>query len=145
MIIDTGPNLNDSTNNAVYAADEVIVPTTINANSLDGIRDLFDLICTVREQGGRKLPIKGILVNRFIARGVADRESRDFIVKIAEALDAPVFNTYIRNSVVVESATGKRQAITAFKPAETSAIVDDILRLTEEFLKGELAHAENQS
>jgi len=145
VVIDTGPNLNDATNNAVYAADEILVPTTINANSLDGIKDLYNLICTAREQGGRAFPIKGIIVNRFIARGKADRETNDFILEIAEALEAPVFKTYIRNSVVVESATKNRQAITGFKPAASSAIVDDIYRFTEEFLKGELENAETKS
>ena len=145
IIIDTGPNLNDATMNGLFAADEVIVPTTININSLDGIVDLFDSVCTVRESGVNNLPIRGILINRFNARGIADRETKDFIDKIAEGLDAPVFNTYIRHAAIVERATKARQALTAFKEAENTPIIDDIYKFMEEFLKGENENAQSKS
>jgi len=145
IIIDTGPNLNDATMNGLVAADEIIVPTTININSLDGIADLWDAVCSVRESGVNALPIRGILINRFNARGIADRETKDFIDQIAAALNAPVFSTYIRHAAIVERATKARQALTAFKEADNTPIIDDIYKFMEEYLKGENESVANKA
>lgn len=135
VVIDTGPDISDLTYNVLFASDEIIVPTTTNKNSLDGIPDLLDAIMSAQEAGNAKLTIRGILINRFKPRFMSDRSTESIIEKMALALEAPVFETYIRNAQEVENATDHRMDVLTYSPSHE--VSKDIMRFVDEFLKGE--------
>lgn len=135
IIIDTGPDINELTYNVIFASDEIIVPTTTNKNSLDGIPDLLDAIMSAQEAGNTKLKIRGILINRFKPRFTSDRTTENIIEKMAQALNAPVFETYIRNAQEIENATDHRMDVLTYSP--NHEVSKDILKFVDEFLKGE--------
>lgn len=135
IVVDTGPDINDLTFNVLFASDEIIVPTTTNKNSLDGIPDLLDAILSAQEAGNTKLKIRGILINRFKARFTSDRTTESTIEQMAQALDAPVFETYIRNAQEVENATDHRMDVLTYSP--NHEVSKDIMMFIDEFLKGE--------
>ncbi|MDL2317848.1 ParA family protein [Eubacteriales bacterium OttesenSCG-928-A19] len=135
IVVDTGPDINELTMNVLIASDEIIVPTTTNKNSLDGIPDLLDAIMAAQEAGNTGLRIRGILVNRFKPRFTSDRATESTIEQMARELEAPVFKTYIRNAQEVENATDHRMDVLTYSP--NHEVSKDIMRFIDEFLKGE--------
>lgn len=138
VLIDTGPDLDLIPLNALYAADEVVVPTTINANAIDGMEDLADAIHDVREDRP-DFSVRGILITQYRVMSNIYKEQNEDIKKAAAILDCPVFDTFIRASVAVEEATRNRLDImtySALPACKNKNIADDYKAFVTEYLKG---------
>ena len=135
VIIDTPPSLGLLTINAFTAADEVIIPTTAGIFAASGILQLFDTIQNVRKYCNSKIRIAGVLMTMFNPRANNDQDMKDLTEKIAASMEADLFKTYIRSSVVVEEAQARKKNILLYK--ERSTVAEDYRAFVEEYLKGE--------
>ena len=138
VLVDTGPDLDLIPLNALYAADEIAVPTTINKNAIDGMEDLADAIKEVRKMRP-EVKVVGILVTQYRVIGTIYKDQDSDIKEASEKLNCPVFKTLIRSSLAVEEATRNRLDIMTYSqlPAcKNKNIADDYRAFVTEYLGG---------
>ena len=138
IVIDTPPALNLLTVNAYVAANQLIIPMAPEILSLLGVAQIKETIETVRQYYNSNLKVTGILLNRFNARLNLNKEVLDMSQQIAQQLETKVFQSKIRQSVLVAEAPAHGQSVVSYaphcKPAQDfSALVDEILaQITKE-------------
>lgn len=133
IIIDTPPSLGLLTINAFTAADEVIIPTTAGIFAASGILQLFDTIQNVRKYCNPNIKISGILMTRYNPRTNNNKDMNELTEKIASTMQAKLFNTHIRTSVVVEEAQARKESIFDYKSCST--VSNDYEAFIEEYLE----------
>lgn len=133
IIIDTPPSLGLLTINAFTAADEVIIPTTAGIFAASGILQLFDTIQNVRKYCNPNIKISGILMTRYNPRTNNNKDMNELTEKIANTMQAKVFHTHIRTSVVVEEAQARKESIFDYKGSST--VSKDYEDFIEEYLE----------
>jgi len=133
IIIDTPPSLGILTINAFTAADEIIIPTTAGKFAVKGIKELFNTVKNVRKYCNRNLKISGILFTKFDPRINNSKDIKILVENISEALNIPLFETFIRSRVAVEEAQSRSANILDFKGCED--ITADYNNFINEFLK----------
>lgn len=134
IIIDTPPSLGILTINAFTAANEIIIPTTAGIFAVKGIVQLNDTINTVRKYCNKTLQIAGILLTRFNPRANINKDIKALTAQLSEQMDAKLYNTYIRSSVVVEEAQAVKKDI--FSYAADSTVANDYRLFIDEYLGG---------
>jgi ATPases involved in chromosome partitioning len=134
ILIDTPPSLGVLTVNAFTCADEIIIPTTPGIFAVKGIKQLNDTIENTRLYCNSKAQIRGILLTRYDPRIVITKGITGLAEQISEHINAPIFKTYIRNSVAVEEAQANK--IDLFKHKSDSTVALDYNALIDEYLKG---------
>ena len=132
IIIDTPPALNVLTVNAYVAAGGLIVPMAPEILSLLGISQLRDTVDTVRRYYNPNLEVMGILLNRYNARLVLNREVEDMSQEVARKLDTKVFRNKIHASVSVAEAPAYGESVLTYAPGSKSA--QDYENLLEEMM-----------
>lgn len=132
IVIDTQPALGVLVVNALAAADTVVIPTTGDLYAMQGVRQLYDTIKTVRKYCNPDLKIGGILFTQFDGRRNLTKEVYDLAEDLSIQMNTRVFRTKIRNSQAVRDA----QAIhtTLFKYAPKSTAARDYRDFTEELI-----------
>lgn len=135
IIVDTPPSLGLLTINAFTVADEVIIPTTAGIFAASGILQLFETIKNVRKYCNSKIRIAGVLLTKFNPRSNNNQDMRDLTEKIANSMEADLFHTFIRSSVVVEEAQARKEDVFSYK--EKSTVAEDYKSFIEEYLEGE--------
>lgn len=133
IIIDTPPNLGILLQNALIAADGVIVPVTCGRYSLQGMSRFIDTVNEVKLQPGVKLEVLGLLLVRYMDRTVLARDVVDGLPELTKELGTNVFDTKIRNTVEVEKAQAARVPLEQYSPESTAAI--DYMEFIEELEK----------
>ena len=118
ILIDTPPSLGILTVNAFTAADEIIVPTTAGKFAVKGIAELYNTVKNVRKYCNPSLRMKGILFTKFDPRTNNSKDMRLLVEKLSEAIDAPLFNTFIRNRVAVDEAQSRSLDLLTFSGCE---------------------------
>ncbi len=113
IIIDTPPALGLLTINAFTACDEVIIPTTAGIFSASGITQLYDTIRNVKKYCNDNIKINGILITKFNPRSNNNQDMKNLIKKLGEYINAPIYKTFIRNSVVIEESQTRMYLKTA--------------------------------
>ena len=116
IIIDTPPALNILTVNAYVATDSLIIPMAPEVLSLLGVSQIKETIDSVREYYNSRLRVMGILLTRFNPRLNLNREMLELSQQMAEQLDTRVFQTKIRNSVLVAAAPAHGISIVDYSP-----------------------------
>lgn len=134
IIIDTPPALGIITINALTAAHSLIIPMLADRYSLQGIAQLSDTINTVREYSNPDLTVDGILLTRYNARTVLNRDVRDTIAELAANWRTRVFNTAIRQSITISEAQTQQESIFAYAPASTTG--QDYAAFVDEYERG---------
>ena len=104
-IIDTPPSLGVLTMNALTVADEVIVPISCDAYSMQGLGQLVSFIANIRKYYNRNLHIEGLLLTRYVASQLTSKAVRSSLQPVATQLQTKIFRTMIRQS----TAIGKSQ------------------------------------
>lgn len=135
IFIDTPPSLGILTVNAFTFADEILIPTTAGIFAATGIEQLKLVIDNVCKYCNNKLKIAGILVTKFNPRANISKDLKALTEKLGALISAPIYNTYIRFSVVVEEAQVNKMDIYAYK--NNSTVSEDYKTFIDEFLKGE--------
>lgn len=133
IILDTPPALGILTVNALTAADSVIIPAQADVYSLQGIAQLSETISTVRKYCNPKLKISGILLTRYNARAVLNRNIYDMMQEQAKNLDTKLFKTSIREAVAVREAQISQTSI--FDYALKANVTEDFQNFINELLE----------
>lgn len=132
IIIDTPPSLGVLTINAFTAADKVIIPTTAGVFAAKGILQLSNTITTVKKYCNKNLKIDGILITKYNPRINIHKDTKGLIEEISVKIDAKVYKTNIRSSVVVDESQAQKADI--FSYAADSTVAEDYNKFIDEFL-----------
>lgn len=134
-IIDTPPTLGILTVNALTASDKVIIPMGADIYSLQGLAQLQGLIQNVQRYSNPSLKVAGLLLTKFNARAVINRQLRDTMWQVARNLDTFLFTTAIREAVAVKEAQFLQSDL--FTEYPKANITRDFNNFINEFLEGE--------
>ncbi len=135
IVLDTPPNLGILTINAFTASDYIIVPMLSDIFSLQGIAQLYETMERVKKYCNPSLYIEGILLTKFNPRTLLSREIRGTAELIAQDLHIRLFDSFIRNSVVVSEAQSLQQSILDYAPKNN--IAKDYQQFIDELLAKE--------
>ncbi|WP_444658236.1 ParA family protein [Caproiciproducens sp. R2] len=135
ILLDTPPALGILTINAFTASDTIVVPMLSDIFSLQGIAKLYEAVERVKKYCNPSLTISGILLTKFNPRTLLSREIRGTAELIAQDLNIPLFDSYIRSSVVISEAQSIQQNILDYSPKNN--IAKDYLKFTDELLEKE--------
>jgi len=133
-IIDTPPALSILTVNALTSCTGAIIPAQADIFSLQGITQLNVTINAVKEYCNPNLYIMGIVLNRYNARTILNREVEKQANNIAEQIGTTVYKTKIRECIAVKEAQAMREDIFTYAPKSNAAI--DYTALCNEIVKG---------
>ena len=125
-LIDCPPSFTAASIAALVAADEVILPVTVDAFALGGAQEI---VRQVENLAGINpaLTVRGVLITMW-ARTSVCMQGEDAVRR----LDLPVLRTVIRRSCKVQEATFARQALRSYAPGCPAAW--DYDDLTDELL-----------
>ena len=133
-IIDTPPTLGILTVNALTASDTVIIPMGADIYSIQGLAQLQGLIQNVQRYTNPALTVAGLLITRFNARAVINRQLRDTMWTVARNLDTFLFTTAIREAVAIKEVQFLQSDI--FTEYPKANITRDYNNFINEFLEG---------
>lgn len=126
ILIDCPPNLGVLAINAIYTADQIIIPTTYGKYSLDGIADLFSSIAEVKESE---------TFNYMILRNAYDgrnKQTNQFIETQLEPFSANLLKTVIRKTEALNQAQINSEPVFTFDSKGNGT--QDFAALTKEIL-----------
>ena len=132
IIIDTPPSLGILTINAFTASDEVLIPTTPGIFAVNGIEQLNNTINNVKKYCNKDLKINGILITRFNPRVNINKSIKTLTEQLANHIGSKVYNTYIRNSVIIEESQANK--INLFDNYKSATVTEDYNSFVKEFL-----------
>jgi len=133
ILIDTPPSLSTITVNALTASSGILIPAQADIFSLDGVGQLQGTIEAVRKYCNPSLRIYGIVLTRYSARAIFNRDAHGEFISRAEKMDTRLFSTAIRECISVKEALALRSSLFKYAPKSTGA--QDYLALTEELLE----------
>lgn len=136
IIIDTPPNQGVLTNNAIIAADEVIIATPVGDFCQDAIINLCESIFTIKEMVKIDVDIAGILVTRKKSRATLSQIMIDQFKEIAAKYDTRVFDTHIRDCQAIQDAQAVKENLFDYSPRSNgakdyNALIDELISLEE--------------
>lgn len=131
-LIDCPPSFAPQSVAALLAADDVIVPVTLDQFAVSGLRDLTISINGARQSNAR-LRIAGVLATMFDRSAVA----RDALLGLRQS-GYPVFETVIRDSALYARMTFAREPLCVRFPGTNP--MWDYVQLCDEYLTGGSNH-----
>ncbi|GGD03113.1 ParA family protein [Enterococcus wangshanyuanii] len=133
IILDAPPSLGMLTVNAFTASNEIIIPIKPSIFSLKGFIKLNETIETVQEFTNEELTIRGILITGYNDRINIYKEMKESAEQIAAYIKAPIFDSYIRSTVIVDESQAAGQDLISFSKSSTAE--EDYISFTEEYLR----------
>ena len=121
VIMDTPPTLGILTVNALTGTDTVVVPISPDGYSLQGFYQLYENIRAIKKYSNPDLKIGGILVTRYVPNTIVSREIHEIAKEYAELVGTKVYNSTIRQTVMVSESISAQQGIMLFAPNSTAA------------------------
>lgn len=112
IIIDTPPNLGVLTQNALVAADYVLVPTQCTGLTVPTLRQLKTMIERIQERQNVWLQILGVLITMKDGRTKLQKEVARELRSIFER--GQIFKTVVTNNIKIEEAPANFQSIYAY-------------------------------
>ena len=134
ILIDCPPALNALTVNALTASDDMIIPLQTHYFSLEGMKELFLTVQSVRERLNPLLNAGRILPTLFDRR---TRITREILESIRDYFKDQVFETVIRSNIRLVESVMHGQPALSYDP--TSRGARDYQDLCLEFLQKEAA------
>lgn len=129
ILIDTPPALGTLTNNALVAADSVIIPAQADILSLQGVSQLYETIESVREHANPTLTVSGIVLTRFQGRANLTKEIVTLFDAAAKQLRTKVFDSKIREAIAIKEAQAALSDIFTVDPRSNASIdYNDLIR-----------------
>ena len=132
ILIDCPPALNALSVNALTASDDLIIPLQTHYFSLEGMKELFVTVQTVREHLNPLLKNGMILPTLFDKR---TRINREMIQSIRDYFKEQVLETPIRVNVKLIESVMQGQAVTTYDPLSKGA--EDYRALARELVRKE--------
>ncbi len=109
IIIDTPPSLGIFTQNAVVAADNIIIPLTLTKHALLGVSNMLTFLVTAKKSQNPYLNVLGLLVNAYDKRY---RLQTSLLKAIQKEYNEFAFNTIIpTSSRMVENIAARRNVL----------------------------------
>lgn len=133
IVIDTAPSLSVILYNCLIAADEVIIPVTADAYSLQGLTQLYDTIKSVQKRQNRNLKIAGLLLVKYSGRSNLDKQVLEKLKKFADETGTHLFDSKIRECIKVKEAQENNELLINYAPKCTT--MEDYNAFVEELLK----------
>ena len=112
IIIDTPPNLGVLTQNALVAANYVLVPTPCTGLAVPAMRQLTTMIDRIKERQNTRLQTIGVLLTLKDGRTPLLKNVRRELGQIFGKQD--IFRTIITNNIKIEEAPANFQSIFAY-------------------------------
>ena len=135
VIIDTPPALGIITINALTASDYIIITCTADLLPIQGLNDLYKTVQVVRKKSNPNLKILGILVTRFNKRTVLSKKMLTSLNNIATRIKTKIFDTKIRDSIVIKEAQAQKEKTDIFSYAKYSNVGKDYRKFIDEVLE----------
>lgn len=132
-IIDTARDLNNATINALTGTDYLIIPTTTDSFSQEGLVTLLNIVGVIKQYTNKDLKTAGILLTMYSDRSIINRAFKEEIEDTAEQYNTKVFNTTIRQNIAVRECQALKEPITTYAPKSNANA--DYLAFTNELLK----------
>jgi len=135
IIIDTPPNLGVLTQNALVAADYVVIPTQCSGLAVPTLHQIKAAIEKVQERQNIWLQLLGVLITQKDGRTPLQKPVRRELGQVFPAAD--VFKTIITNNIKIEEAPANFQSIYAY---DSGCLGASLYRdwIKKEFLKKHL-------
>lgn len=140
IVIDTPPSLGVLTINAFTFASEIIIPTTAGIFAANGIKQLNTTVKNVQRYCNPEIKVAGILLTKYNPRTNIGKQLKELTEQLGQYIDAPIYEAFIRNGVVVEEAQANKQNI--FNYAEKSSVAEDYGAFIAEYLRGDKENGE---
>lgn len=132
IIIDTPPNLDSVTVNALTASDRVIITSQSDLLGYKGINVLLETLEAVKQKFNQNLLIDGILLTRYNKRTVIQQQFREAIEELARDNDTKVYESYIRECNAIKEAQAMQTDI--FSYSKNSNASKDYQAFINEFM-----------
>lgn len=116
VVIDTAPSLNVILYNCLIAADEIIIPVTADAYSIQGMNQLFDTIAAIQKRQNNKLKVAGLLLVRYSGRSNIEKDIRLQLDELAKEKGTRLFKTAIRDCVKTKEAQERQKLLVDYAP-----------------------------
>ena len=129
IIIDCPPSLQVLTENALVAADQVIIVLQAQFLASRGMQDIIDLQQDIQEHHNPQSQIAGILITQVERTTL----SNQLIDVMRENYHSLVYNNVIRKNVAIAEASAESQSIIGYAPRSNGAI--DYRSFSQEFLE----------
>ena len=133
-VIDNPPALNVAVANSLAASDKVIICSSAEAFSVDGLMEISATLDEVREYMNPGLKVDGILATMFNPRTIIGQHQKEQLERIAEVMKTKVYKTFIRRCNTISVSQSERKSVFDY-PSSNAAI--DYGNFVEEFLDGE--------
>lgn len=135
IVIDTAPSMNVILYNCLIAADQVIIPVTADAFSMQGLNQLYETITAVQRRQNPALSIAGLLLVKYSGRSNLEKNVQGELQKLAESMGTKLFKTAIRECVKTKEAQNEKKLLVKYAPNCTT--MQDYSAFVEELLKVE--------
>lgn len=126
VLVDTPPNMDALTVNALAAADDVIVPCDMDVQSAKGFDVFLTYLRRFQRRMNRRLQIAGVIVTQFRYGVTSAQEFLDGMAAKCEAEGVPLIHSTIRMTDVVKRAHGNGIGIYEAVEAKRGAARIDI-------------------
>lgn len=130
IFIDVNPSPNWTHVLSLSSADYVIIPMLPDITSLEANKGIAESIEEIKEVSNPNLRVLGIVFNKNTNRTVLSKQVKTVADKVAEQLGTKVFDTKIRDAVVLTESVALHKGVTEYAPK--SAVAGDILTLAKE-------------
>jgi len=132
VILDCPPALNLITLSALTASNRLVIPTQADLLGLQGIKALAETIKAVQLKTNPNLSIAGVLLTRYNPRNIYTQELTGLLQEQAQQLGTKVFNSTIREGIVVKESQIQQQSLFDYAPkakvtADYRAFIDELI------------------
>lgn len=115
IIVDTPPQIGETTYNALQASTGLVIPLEADSSSLQGLYQILDIAQHMREGSNPDLSFIGVLLTRYDHRPNINRFMRDTIQETAQEAGA-VFLGCVRAGIAIKEAQGLRVSLYEYAP-----------------------------
>lgn len=119
--------------NALTAADSVLIPTKVDAMSVEGISGILKYIQSIKNYYNPQLSVEGILLTMLDMRTRLGKHGLEDLRECCTESNMPMFDTYIPYSVRAQEMASQGTSIFTFSPK--GKIADAYRQLTQEVLR----------
>ena len=134
VILDCPPSFGFTTLSALVAADYILVPQLASMFSLISLKQLNVIYTLIKENENPNLKILGVFLTKYNPRTRFTKDMTSVLKDVSkDLLNAPVFESKIRNAIAVEESILANKNIFDYAPG--SKVAEDFNSLIDEILK----------
>lgn len=133
IFIDVSPTPNWSHYLSLSVSDFAVVVMLPDLASLEGNKGVFETVEEITETTNPNLKIAGILMNKAVSRTVLAKQVLEMAEEMAQENNTKVFDTKIRNAVVLSENISNNEGVTSYSPKSPAS--DDVRDFVKELEK----------